>query len=83
MYETGKIESFKVPNIKKERDDKYEVLKKDKKIKAMFTGMLDEHLYDKFYQSIAEPNSDGVWVDWEAFKSWLKRLPTEKKWIAA
>lgn len=86
LYNTGKISSFKVPNTKKERNEKYAVLKKDKKdkkIKAVFTGMLEEHLYDTFYLSIAEPNSDGVWVDWRVFTKWFHRLPTEKKWMVA
>ena len=92
LYNTGKISSFKVPNTQKERNEKYAELKKDKndkkdkknkKIKAIFTGMLDEHLYDTFYLSIAEPNSDGVWVDWKIFTRWFNRLPTEKKWMAA
>lgn len=81
LYETGKIESFKVPIKKKERNDKYKVLQNDKKIKAIFTAMLNERRYDTFYKSISEPNKDGVWVDWKVFKSWFNRLPTEKKWM--
>lgn len=41
--------------------------------------MLNERQYDTFYKSIAEPNKEGVRVDWKVFKSWLNRLPTEKK----
>ena len=58
------------------------MLENDKKINAIFTAMLNERQYDTFYKSIAEPNKEGVRVDWKVFKSWLNRLPTEKKWMA-